>query len=82
MKIDKIKKAQEDFLNFQKNLIDTTTSSDGNIIVIMNGKLQIVLLEFNENVDKTVIIKTINEAISKISSSIQIELMKVQKVMQ
>ena len=81
MKIDKIRTAQANFLNFQNNLTDTTTSIDGCVKVIMNGKLQIVSLELNKDVDNEVVIKTINEAIAKISHIVQLELMKVQKVM-
>jgi DNA-binding protein YbaB len=82
MKIDRIKSAQANFLHFQNNLIDTTISTDGEVKVIMNGKLQIISLEFNKNVNNEVILKTINEAIEKVSRIVQIELMKVQKIMQ
>jgi DNA-binding protein YbaB len=82
MKIDRIKSAQANFLNFQNNLIDTTFSNDGEVKVAMNGKLQIVSLEFNKNVNNEVVLKTINEAIEKVSKIVQLELMKVQKIMQ
>jgi len=82
MKIDRIKSAQANFLNFQNNLIDTTISTDGEVKVIMNGKLQIISLEFNKNLNNEVVLKTINEAIEKVSRIVQIELMKVQKIMQ
>lgn len=86
MNPQKIKEAQEKFMQLQKNIQETVTSTNGEIVATFDGNVQITKLSIADGLQPSTIqpllIETINKGIKSVSEKIKAAMMALQREMQ
>ena len=81
MNIESIQKMQQQLLAFQNNLVETTTSDNDIVKVIMNGKMQIVEIKIGKEMPLNELEILLKEAINKSIIQVSTKLQETMKTL-